>query len=73
MVSEHRLHGNVSILLSVTQNPFTVYVEAISANDRCVDICIDPQWVVKCNFDDDFSQGAMEGRNSGGSGAQPSC
>ena len=37
----------------VVDSPFTVYVETISANDRCVDICIDPQWVVKCNFDDD--------------------
>ena len=43
----------ITLLISVTQNPFTVYVETISANDRCVDICIDPQWVVKCNFDDD--------------------
>ena len=38
---------------SATQNPFTVYVETISANNRCVDICIDPQWVVNCIFDDD--------------------
>ena len=42
------------------KDPFKVYVETISANDRCIDICIDLQWVVKCNFDDDddgsFSQ-----------------
>ena len=36
-----------------SKNPFTVYVETISANIRCIDICIDTQWVVKCLFDDD--------------------
>ena len=28
------------------KDPFKVYVETISANDRCIDICIDLQWVV---------------------------